>query len=59
MSTQERNETIGAFDDTECIAEIQQAIREADAGDFARDAEVAAVRAKWKCDGKQPRTDTP
>ncbi|HAF02113.1 MAG TPA: CopG family transcriptional regulator [Methylophilaceae bacterium] len=30
------------------IAEIHQAIQEADAGDFATDAEVSAVLAKWK-----------
>jgi len=29
-------------------AEIQQAIREADAGDFASDDEVNAISAKWK-----------
>ncbi|GHD77878.1 hypothetical protein GCM10011419_19160 [Vogesella fluminis] len=30
------------------IAEIQQAISEADAGDFASDDEVNAISAKWK-----------
>ena len=34
----------------EWTEEICQAIREADAGEFATDAEVAALRAKWKCD---------
>jgi RHH-type transcriptional regulator, rel operon repressor / antitoxin RelB len=29
------------------VAEIKQAIKEADAGEFATDAEVNAVRAKW------------
>ncbi len=29
------------------VAEIQQAIKEADAGDFATDEEVRAVKAKW------------
>jgi len=29
------------------VAEIKQAIKEADAGEFATDAEVKAVRAKW------------
>lgn len=29
------------------ISEIMQALREADAGDFASDAEVAAIDAKW------------
>lgn len=30
------------------IAEIEAALAEADAGDFARDAEVAALSDKWK-----------
>ena len=30
------------------ISEIQQAIKEADAGDFASDAQVKAVFSKWK-----------
>lgn len=30
------------------IAEIHQALQEADAGDFASDAEVAAMFGKWK-----------
>ena len=30
------------------IAEINTAIKEADAGDFANDKEVAALRKKWK-----------
>ena len=30
------------------IAEIEQAIREADAGDFASDDEVNAISAKWR-----------
>lgn len=30
------------------VAEIQQAISEADAGDFASDDEVNAISAKWK-----------
>ncbi|MCL1939639.1 MAG: hypothetical protein FWG04_03130 [Desulfovibrionaceae bacterium] len=29
------------------VAEIQQAIKEADAGDFATDEEVQAIKAKW------------
>jgi RHH-type transcriptional regulator, rel operon repressor / antitoxin RelB len=29
------------------VAEIKQAVKEADAGDFATDAEVKAVRTKW------------
>ena len=29
------------------VGEIKQAIKEADAGDFATEAEVNAVRAKW------------
>lgn len=29
------------------IAEIEQALREADAGDFATDAEMVALDAKW------------
>jgi predicted transcriptional regulator len=29
------------------VGEIQKAIKEADAGDFATEAEVNAVRAKW------------
>ena len=29
------------------IAEISQSLREADAGDFASDAEVNAINAKW------------
>lgn len=40
-------------DADEWAENIQQAIREADAGDFATDAEVAALRAKWKCDEKK------
>ena len=31
----------------EWAEDIQRAIREADAGDFATDAEVAALRAQW------------
>lgn len=30
------------------VAEITQAINEADAGDFASDEEVSAISAKWK-----------
>lgn len=30
------------------IAEIEQALREADAGDFASDDEVSALSAKWQ-----------
>lgn len=33
--------------DAEHVAEIEAAVREADAGDFAADAEVAAVLARW------------
>ena len=33
--------------DTEHVVEIEAALREADAGDFAADAEVAAVFARW------------
>jgi RHH-type rel operon transcriptional repressor/antitoxin RelB len=33
--------------DAEHVAEIEAALREADAGDFATDAEVAAVFARW------------
>lgn len=29
------------------VAEIQQAIKEADAGDFATEEEVQAIKAKW------------
>jgi RHH-type rel operon transcriptional repressor/antitoxin RelB len=32
------------------VAEIQKAIKEADAGDFATEAAVSAVRAKWSGD---------
>lgn len=31
------------------VAEIQQAIREADAGDFATDEEMRALDEKWDC----------
>jgi RHH-type rel operon transcriptional repressor/antitoxin RelB len=34
------------------IAEIGAALREADAGDFASDKEIAAVAKKWKTDGR-------
>jgi predicted transcriptional regulator len=34
----------------EWTQEIRRAIQEADAGEFATDAEIAAVRAKWACD---------
>ena len=37
--------------DAEHVAEIEAALREADAGDFATDAEVAAVFARWSADG--------
>jgi len=33
--------------EVQVIGEIQQAIQEADVVDFATDAEVAALRAKW------------
>ncbi len=33
--------------DAEHVAEIEAALREADAGDFATDEEVAAVFARW------------
>ena len=33
--------------DAEHVAEIEAALREADAGDFATEAEVAAVFARW------------
>jgi len=33
------------------IAEIEAAIREADAGDFASEGEVSAVRRKWTGEG--------
>ena len=36
--------------DAEHVAEIEAALREADAGDFATDAEVAAVFARWSAD---------
>ena len=36
--------------DAEHVAEIEAALREADAGDFATDAEVAAVFARWIAD---------
>lgn len=50
MTIQNDGMATGMFSDPEYIAEIQQAIREADAGVFATDAEVAAVRAKWHLD---------
>jgi RHH-type rel operon transcriptional repressor/antitoxin RelB len=34
------------------IAEIGAALREADAGDFASDKEIAAVAKKWKTDAR-------
>jgi predicted transcriptional regulator len=34
------------------IAEIGAALREADAGDFASDSEVAAVAKKWKMNAR-------
>jgi predicted transcriptional regulator len=34
------------------IAEIQAALTEADAGDFAGDAEVAALARKWRVDAR-------
>ena len=37
--------------DAEHVAEIEAALREADAGDFATDAEVAAVFARWSAAG--------
>lgn len=36
--------------DAEHMAEIEAALREADAGDFAADAEVAAVFDRWSAD---------
>ncbi len=36
--------------DAEHVAEIEAGLREADAGDFATDAEVAAVFARWSVD---------
>ena len=36
--------------DAEHVAEIEAALREADAGDFATDAAVAAVLARWSAD---------
>ena len=36
--------------DAEHVAEIEAALREADAGDFATDAEVASVFARWSAD---------
>jgi RHH-type transcriptional regulator, rel operon repressor / antitoxin RelB len=35
------------------IAEIQAALKEADAGDFASDEDVAALGVKWQGDGGQ------
>jgi RHH-type transcriptional regulator, rel operon repressor / antitoxin RelB len=40
-----RNESLH---DAEAIRDIEAAIEEANAGDFARDAEVAALAKKWK-----------
>ena len=37
--------------DAEHMAEIEAALREADAGDFATDAEDAAVFDRWSADG--------
>lgn len=34
------------------IAEIKQALIEADAGDFATDEEMAAMDAKWSCNAR-------
>jgi RHH-type rel operon transcriptional repressor/antitoxin RelB len=34
------------------VAQIKQAIKEADAGDFATDAQVNAVRAKWSTNAR-------
>ena len=34
------------------VSAIRQAVREADAGDFATDEEVAALDAKWSCDAR-------
>jgi RHH-type transcriptional regulator, rel operon repressor / antitoxin RelB len=36
--------------DADHVAEIEAALREADAGDFATDAEVEAVFARWSAD---------
>ena len=36
--------------DAEHVAEIEAALREANAGDFATDAEVAAIFARWSDD---------
>jgi predicted transcriptional regulator len=34
------------------VAEIKQAIKEADAGEFATEADVSAVRAKWSANAR-------